>query len=190
MENLNSLTNEAFNTSSDYLSLIENSILGSKDSFAELIFLNKEYLYKTAFLYVKTEVDALEIYSETVYKAYISIHKLKNPNFFKTWITKILINNAYSKLNNKNKFIDLDCIKNKFTKENTISIEDKLDLYNAIDNLKPKYKTAIILKYFQNLSIKEISLVMNCKENTVKSYIYRAKDMLLKYLKEGYDFNE
>ena len=96
MENLNSLTTETFNTSSDYLSLIENSILGSKDSFAELIFLNKEYLYKTAFLYVKNEVDALEIYSETVYKAYISIHKLKNPNFFKTWITKILINNAYS----------------------------------------------------------------------------------------------
>ena len=53
------------------------------ESFEKLINSYKEYLYKTAFLYVKNEHDALDIYQETVYKAYINIQKLRNTKFFK-----------------------------------------------------------------------------------------------------------
>lgn len=43
---------------------------------------------------MKNEEDALDVLQETIYKAYISIEKLKEPKYFKTWITRILINNA------------------------------------------------------------------------------------------------
>ena len=77
--------------------LVDKAKEGCDESFEILINNYKEYLYKTAFLYVKNEHDALDIYQETVYKAYINISKLRNSNFFKTWITKILINNVNMK---------------------------------------------------------------------------------------------
>ena len=69
--------------------------------------------------------------------------------------------------------------------EKSISIEEKLDLYDAIDLLKPKYKTVIILKYFDDMKIEDISYVLNIPENTVKSHLKRAKESLSSILKEG-----
>ena len=70
--------------------------------------------------------------------------------------------------------------------EKSISIEEKLDLYDAIDLLKPKYKTVIILKYFDDMKIEDISYVLNIPENTVKSHLKRAKESLSSILKEGF----
>jgi len=83
---------------SDQVALVEEAISGCKEAFSTLVDMNKEYLYKTAFLYMKNQEEALEVYQETVYKAYINLHKLKKPEFFKTWLTRILINNANDRL--------------------------------------------------------------------------------------------
>ena len=58
--------------------------------------------------------------------------------------------------------------------EKSISIEEKLDLYDAIDLLKPKYKTVIILKYFDDMKIEDIAKVLDENVNTVKSRLYRG----------------
>ncbi len=67
-----------------------------------------------------------------------------------------------------------------------ISTEEKLDLYNAIDLLNDNYKTVIIMMYFNDMKIKDISRVMEIPENTVKIYLRRAKQALGEVLKEGY----
>jgi RNA polymerase sigma-70 factor (ECF subfamily) len=67
-----------------------------------------------------------------------------------------------------------------------ISIDEKLDLYNAIDLLRDNYKTVIILKYFNDMTIENIARVMEAPENTVKTYLRRAKESLNKILKEDY----
>jgi RNA polymerase sigma-70 factor (ECF subfamily) len=61
-----------------------------------------------------------------------------------------------------------------------------LDLYNAIDILRDNYKTVIILKYFNDMTIESIANVMDIPENTVKTYLRRAKENLNKILKEDY----
>eukprot|EP00828_Plagiopyla_frontata_P046555 TRINITY_DN8307_c0_g1_i1.p4 TRINITY_DN8307_c0_g1~~TRINITY_DN8307_c0_g1_i1.p4 ORF type:complete len:108 (-),score=17.07 TRINITY_DN8307_c0_g1_i1:353-676(-) len=76
----------------DETRLIKKSIAGDKQSFSELIKKNKLYLYKTAYTYVKNEEDALEILQECTYRVLISIEKLKKYKYFKTWITRIVIN--------------------------------------------------------------------------------------------------
>lgn len=63
-------------------------------------------------------------------------------------------------------------------------IEENIDLYDAIDSLDEKYKTPIILQYFQDLTVTQISDIMECNENTVKSYIRRGKKKLYDILKE------
>lgn len=167
--------------------LVSVAIKGGKDEFISLIDMYESYLYKMAFLYVKNEHEALDIYQETIYSAYISISKLKNPRFFKTWITRILINNAKRKLKHIGKrelLLEGEMIEGVYEDNDSVAIEEKIDLYNAIDSLEERYKTPIVLKYFQDMSIREISEVLSCPENTVKSYIRRAKALLLKSLKE------
>ncbi|KXA06847.1 RNA polymerase sigma-70 factor family [Clostridium perfringens] len=168
------------------IKLIKESMKGNKESFGILIKNNKEYLYKMAFLYVKDEQDALEVIHETVYRAFLNIEKLKKAKFFNTWITRILINVSidFLKKKGKNEMLDESTPIRKERCE--ISTEEKLDLYNAIDLLNDNYKTVIIMMYFNDMKIKDISRVMEIPENTVKTYLRRAKQALGEVLKEGY----
>lgn len=166
--------------------LIKESMKGNKESFGILIKNNKEYLYKMAFLYVKDEQDALEVIHETVYRAFLNIEKLKKAKFFNTWITRILINVSIDFLKKKGKNEMLDESTSIIKEKCEISTEEKLDLYNAIDLLNDNYKTVIIMMYFNDMKIKDISKVMEIPENTVKTYLRRAKQALGEVLKEGY----
>ncbi|MDC4244572.1 sigma-70 family RNA polymerase sigma factor [Clostridium perfringens] len=168
------------------IKLIKESMKGNKESFGILIKNNKEYLYKMAFLYVKDEQDALEVIHETVYRGFLNIEKLKKAKFFNTWITRILINVSIDFLKKKGKNEMLDESTPIIKEKCEISTEEKLDLYNAIDLLNDNYKTVIIMMYFNDMKIKDISKVMEIPENTVKTYFRRAKQALGEILKEGY----
>ncbi|RAK15200.1 RNA polymerase sigma-70 factor (ECF subfamily) [Anoxybacillus vitaminiphilus] len=164
--------------------LVISAIRGNKEAFINLIEEYKEYLYKTAYLYVKNQHEASDIYQETVYKAFISIYKLRRPEYFKTWITRILINNVRDSYRKSKKVVFLE--DNELLTENLHSVDkiSNIDLYNAIDSLCVKHKTAIILRYIHDMPIKDIAKVMRCSENTVKSYIHRALKSLKIDLKE------
>jgi len=136
-----------------------------------------------AYLYVKNEQDALDIYQETILKAYMNIPNLRKNNLFKTWITKILINNVYAKNKYHDKFSDVD-IENYIGNYSYSDIENKLDLYEAIDLLEEKYKTPIILHYFYDLTINQIADITTSNENTIKTNLRRAKKKMYDILKE------
>ncbi|MET1123286.1 sigma factor, partial [Priestia megaterium] len=57
---------------------------GNEKAFQELIELEKNKLFRIAYLYVKNEADALDIVQDTIYKAFISIKRLKDPSYFST----------------------------------------------------------------------------------------------------------
>ena len=166
--------------------LIKQSQWGNDDAFEKLIDRYEGYLYKMAFLYVKNEQDAMDIYQETVLKAYLNITKLKDRKSFKTWITKILVNNVYTK-NNQAKKVQENHIKLDTKEFNHIDIEEKIDLYDAIDILEEKYRTPIILQYFYDLTTKQISEITNFNENTIKTNIRRGKKKIYEILKEEKD---
>ncbi len=138
-----------------------------------------------AYTYVKDKQVALDILQETSFKAWLNIHTLKDEEKFKPWITKILVNTALNYIKKESKVIYMEDENSIIYSEKSISIEEKLDLYDAIDLLKPKYKTVIILKYFDDMKIEDISYVLNTPENTVKSHLKRAKESLSSILKEG-----
>lgn len=172
--------------SDDENKLIKKSIAGDKESFSELIKRHKIYLYKTAYSYVKNEEDALEILQECTYRAMVNIEKINKTSYFKTWITRIVINCSLDFIKKSNKLCVLNDDVEVATLSENISVDEKLDLYNAIDLLRDSYKTVIILKYFNDMTIENISSVMEIPENTVKTYLRRAKENLSKVLREGY----
>jgi len=142
-------------------------------AFEDLVKKEKEKLYRIAFLYVKNENDALDIVQETIYKAFTSIETLREVKYFSTWITRILINNALDFLKKQKKILLSDEI-DKINNLNNEKAEDKIDLVNAVKRLKEPYKTAIILRFYKDFTIKQIANILDCPEGTVKTYIHRG----------------
>lgn len=170
----------------NYFDLVEKAVNGDKQSFIQLIDNRKGMLYRTAFLYMKNQQDALEIVDTTVYKAYLSIKKLKDPKFFNTWLTKILINASLDLLRYRKKVVlSNDAYDVEYEPQDSSL---KIDLYNAVDKLQGKYKTAIILKYYNNLKISEVAEVMECTESNVKNYIHKALKTLRYEINEKGDY--
>lgn len=165
--------------------LVKKAVRGNPDAYGKLIVHYQEYLYKMAFLYLKNEEDALDAVGNTILKGYQNIHRLKNPEWFKTWITRILINVAKDE---QKKIIYYDELDNVQISERRrgVSTEERCDLKQAIENLPEKYRTVIVLKYFSGFSVQEIAFATGTPEGTVKAYLSRARSELKKQLKEDY----
>lgn len=162
------------------IDIVVQAVNGNKNSFAELMHLREKKLYKIAYMYVKNEQGALDIVGETVYKAYSNINKLKNYEYFDTWLVKIAVNAAmdYLRKNKATVHIDDLSIGEQFVDASTI------ELYTLIDMLDSKQKTVIILKYFEGYRITEISKIMGCTESNVKNYLHKGLTKLRLDLKE------
>ncbi|HLU22417.1 MAG TPA: sigma-70 family RNA polymerase sigma factor [Bacillaceae bacterium] len=169
---------------------VKKAIRGNDKAFYELIQEQQKKLYYTAFLYVKNEESALDIVQETIFKAYKSIKNLKEPSYFSTWLYKILINTALNFIKWSNRVVPMDDIE-KYTERiylEQVPIENKIDLMDALDCLPGHYKTVIILRYYKDFTVKQISEVLDIPEGTIKTYLHRAIRQLKKelYIKENY----
>lgn len=155
--------------------IVKRAIKGDENAFEQLMNNCKEKLYRTAFAYVKNEEQALDIVQETVYKAYVSIGKLREPKYFNTWMTRILINNALTYIKKNNNIVYLE------QKEliNVVGTEEydqneKMYIWQAIDSLEAKHRDVIILKYFDDLTITEIAKTLDYPVGTVKTYLNKG----------------
>ncbi|MGK0468095.1 MAG: RNA polymerase sigma-70 factor (ECF subfamily) [Clostridium sp.] len=157
---------------------------GDNNAFYELLSERKGQLYKTAFAYVKNKEEAMDIVSETVYKAYISIRRLKEPSLFNTWLTRILINTSIDSINKNSKYVSFEENVSSDTLINAVDNEKTIDIKVAVDRLQGKYKTIVILKYFHDLTLVEIAKTLQCPLGTVKTMIYKALGELKLDLKE------
>ena len=158
---------------------VKKAIKGDEEAFMLLIDKIKEQLYRTAYAYVKDENLALDIVQDTVCKAFISIDKLREPKFFKTWIMKIAINICKNtcKKNSRVVYMEKEHIETMINEE----VEDQYDngyLLEAIETLKPKHKQVIILKYFNDLTVVEIARVLDIPIGTVKTYLNKGLSSL------------
>ena len=165
---------------------VKKAIKGSRNSFVKIMQTEKNKLYRIAFLYVKNESDAVDIVQETTYKAFISISKLKEPNQISSWLKRVTINCAIDFIRRQKKIVSIDM---KIVEAIPVKVspsEEKVDLYHLLDKLNEKDKTIIILKYYEDLTNREIAVIMNCPEGTIKSSIHRILKKLKGYLEEGY----
>lgn len=163
---------------------VKKAIKGDRQAFLDLIEPQKEKLYKIAYTYVKNEQDALDVIQETMFKAYTGIDKLKNPKYFDTWLTKILINVSITTLNKNKNITYLEESTIASTYNNVDEYESKLDLENELEKLDKKYREVIILRYFKDFTIKEISKILYIPLGTAKGNLYRGLESLRKSMNE------
>ena len=87
--------------------LVRSAIRGNVDAYGQLIEVYKTYLYRTAWLYVRNEDLALDVVQESILKGFRQIKTLKEARYFKTWLTRILINTAKDMLSRQMRVLQL-----------------------------------------------------------------------------------
>ncbi|WP_343216151.1 sigma-70 family RNA polymerase sigma factor [Clostridium mobile] len=167
------------------MKIFNKTIDGDKENFNILIQNRKENIYKIAYSYVNNVDDALDIVQDVIYKALTSIDTLKNPQYFNTWLTRITINCSINHLRKSKKVVYMDESNIEGVDTNLNNREEIMDLRRELEKLDVKYKTVIILKYFEDMTLNEISQVLNLPISTVKTHLYRALEKLKINLKEA-----
>ena len=166
--------------------LVRSAQKGDDEAFFRLISSNKDKLYNIAYCYLRDEQDALEAIQEVTCRAYVKLKKLKEPRYFNTWLTKIIINYCIDEQKRKKKVVFIEEEKATYDTKNDL---DNLMLEAAIEKLKPNYKQVIVLKYFQDMTISSIAEVMECPEGTIKTWLSRALIQLRALLNKGGECN-
>lgn len=159
---------------------------GDNEAFYSLISLYSENLYNIAYCYLKDQHEALEAVQETTCRSYLKLKKLKQQQYFKSWLTRILINYCIDEQKRRKKVVPI--LQDKQLEEDNSKVET-IDIQSAINELEPKYKHVIVLRYFQDMTIPDIAKILECPEGTVKSWIHRALKQLKNSLNREGDFN-
>lgn len=164
------------------MSIIAQIKNGDEEAFAQLIEEYKLPIYKTAKAILKDEDDVCDAIQDTALSIYKNINNLKNEKYFKTWVIRITINKCYDiitkrKLNDEKILRVQSQISEIHTSfDSTVII--KTDLERTLDLLEEDLKTITVLYYYNDLSITEISDILNIPKGTVKSRVFRAREKL------------
>ncbi|MBO1305769.1 sigma-70 family RNA polymerase sigma factor [Enterococcus sp. 669A] len=162
--------------------LVKKAQQGDGEAFVQLTKQYEKILYGVARRYLKDE-DVADVLQDTLLIAFKNIHSLKQPKYFNTWLTKILINEC-NKLLKKNKQYSYQTLEENADLAERTSV-DTLELEELISELNPIYKTPILLYYYSGFSYKEISRIIDEPLGTVKSRISRGKALLQKEYRKG-----
>jgi RNA polymerase sigma-70 factor (ECF subfamily) len=159
--------------------LVKKSTKGNKDAFVELMKIYERDMYNLTKYILGNNEATYDVVQDTILTVYEKISTLKNPSSFKSWLLKIVVNKSKSELSKQNKIIYL---------ENSIEIPiidkdlEKIELMSLVSDLPDDFKSVIILFYFNDLSYKEISEILDIPEGTVKSRLFRGKEILHKII--------
>ena len=135
-------------------------------------------LYLVAVGYLRNTEDAKDAVSEAVISAYQSFHKLKHKEYFKTWITRIVINKCKDFLKMQRYTEQLDDAINVFYTMPT----DDIEIMDAICRLDSQYTPYITLRFYNDMTYDEMAKTLNQPVSTVKYKTKIALDELKKLL--------
>lgn len=162
--------------------LVKKAQKGNDKAYLMLFQQYETDIYRMAYVYVKNRDDALDLVQEVAYQSFKNIRTLKNPEYFKTWLMKITINCALNLLNKNKKVVPLNSEVPIGMEEGDIALS--ISLHKLIDTLKEDEKSVILLKYYDDRTLKEISEILGIPLGTAKSVLYRALEKLRQNIKE------
>jgi len=140
----------------------------------------KERLYRAAALYLGGQSAAVDAVDEAVYKGFCAYKKLRQPEFFDTWLTRILINVCNSELRRRKRELCVDELP-----ETAQEQFDALPLKEALRRLPKDLRDVIVLRYFTGLTLEETAQALDIPRGTVSTRQKKALSLLRLELTDG-----
>ena len=145
---------------------------------------NQNKFYRVAYSYARNQEDALDIVQNAVCKALESYKNLRNADAVKTWFYRILINESLAAIKQRKKELLSDDNPQKEEAYYEKGYEQQDDIKEELDRLEEDIQTIIRLRFFEELSLKEISEITGLNLNTVKTTLYRGLKLLRENIQE------
>jgi len=164
--------------------------LQKKESFITLYETYKDLVYNVCLNYLQNKEEAEEVFQDVFLKVHEKLHDFNYKSTYKTWIYRISINKCIDHLRakkRKKRFAFLQSISQGEIKIPSpfnhpgVLLEDKESLqilFEHINTLPEKQKTALLLKSVDGLSQKEIAAILDSTEKAVESLLSRARKNL------------
>ena len=179
--------------------LILKAQVGDQTAFEQLIYNYDRAVLSIAMRYVRNNDDAKDIYQEVFIRVYKSLKKFEFRSEFSTWIFRITTNVCLTYKSRKkdqlmvplqeefeednSEFGRVELISDeKSPEEEILNTDLKNFIGNAVDSLSERQRITFVLKHYEGYKIKEIAEMLNCKEGTVKKYLFDAINNLRKKL--------
>ena len=179
--------------------LIEQSKAGNFSAFEQLIFRYDKDVLTIASRYTQSADDAKDIYQETFIRVFKGLPKFQQQSEFSTWIFRIATNVCLTHRERKkrNSHILLDdnddettvayAVSDVETDSQTYGNEISQRIEMALQELSPKQKLVFTLRHYQDYKLKDIAVMMNCAEGTVKKYLFEATQKMRTHLQDLYE---
>ncbi len=159
------------------LLLVKRAQRGDTEAFIRLMDRHRLSLYKVAKSYLKNEEDIADVMQDTILSAYEHLKDLKQAAYYKTWITRILINHCIDLLNEQRRSIpaSLDEILEEHSRDYPA---DDQGFYDLLSELPEEIRPIFLLYYGEGFRTREIAEILDLNENTVKSRLKRGRQKL------------
>lgn len=144
-----------------------------KEEFTYRVEAIRGQLYKTAVLYLGSHSEAVDALDEAIYKGLCGCKKLRNPEFFSTWMTRIVINECNNELRRRKRICPMEELP-----ETAVEEFDSLPLKEAIGKLPKELKDIVILRYFSGFTLAETAELLKIPQGTAATRQRKALQLL------------
>lgn len=152
----------------------------------KLLEMYSDTVFRIAYARTQNQTDAEDI-TQNVFLKYIGANKkFGSEEHRKAWILRVAVNcaNDFVKSAHYRHRADIEQLPEEAC-EPSYELEEKSEVYYAVQSLPEKYRMPIHLFYYEDMSIAQIAAILREKESTVRSQLSRARDMIREILKEG-----
>ena len=170
---------------------IEKVLDGQSNYYSHIVEKYQDIVFSIALKVLRNREDAEEMAQESFVKAYNSLHTFKGTAKFSTWLYRITYNGCISKARKKKQyFVSTDDFDVRDEDDNDFNLdglpaENRVQVVKAaLEKLPEDEYTLVLLYYFENQSIEEISSVTKLSESNVKVKLHRARKKLYTILNE------
>lgn len=172
--------------------LIKDCLKGKKEAFASLISPYKKRIEVLGMSFFHNTSDVEDFMQEVYIKAYTKLSTFRGESKFSTWLTRIAYTTA---INSKKKQKDFESFADEENLYSDLQTPEEMEIRRitceavkeALTELPEKFKVCLDLYFFYDYSYDEIAIITDFPVNTIKSHVFRAKQILREKLK---DFNE
>ena len=163
-------------------------ITTEEEKFYEQVSEQKRKLYGIAYSYLRNEADSLEVLQEATYRAWTKRNSLRDAERFVPWLTRILINCCNDELKRRKRSTVVETVRSEDGVMEMRS-DRRLDMEQALDGVKPKYRQVIVLKYYRDMTLTDIAEVLGKPEGTVKTWLNKGLKQLRDKMKRKGDLH-
>ena len=158
----------------------------TKEQFSAKILAMERSLYRVAKSLLRNDEDCADAIQNAILKAYGKLHTLKNEEYFKTWVTRIVINESYAILRANKRLVSYE---EYMSDEQAVEEEEYSPVFEEITKMKEKYRIPFVLHYVEGYTTAEIAKMLSLSEGAVKTQLFRARNQLKAQLKgvDGYE---